>query len=60
VLISTWASLFHVIMALGASITGVQFVVIFIFLFVAVWVPCCLSDIALPVLVVGRPLPHEH
>ena len=60
VLISTWASLFHVIMALGASITGVQFLIIFVFLFIAVWIPCCLSDIALPILVVGRQLPHEH
>jgi hypothetical protein len=60
VLISTWASLFHFIMALGASVTGVQYLIIFGFLFVAVWVPCCLSDIALPLIALGINLPHEH
>ncbi len=60
VLISTWASLFHIVMALGATVSGVQFVIIFIFLFLAVWGPCCLSDIALPLVVVGRYLPEEH
>jgi hypothetical protein len=60
VLISTWASLFHFIMALGATVSGWQYVIIFGFLFVAVWVPCCLSDIALPLVAVGRSLPHEH
>jgi hypothetical protein len=60
VLISTWASLFHFIMALGASVTGVQYLTIFGFLFVAVWVPCCLSDIALPLVALGINLPHEH
>jgi hypothetical protein len=60
VLISTWASLFHIIMALGATVTPLQFVLIFVFLFLAVWIPCCLADIALPMVVVGRQLPHEH
>jgi len=60
VLISTWASLFHIIMALGTTVSAVQFVIIFLFLFIAVWVPCCLSDIALPMIVVGKQLPHEH
>jgi len=43
VLISTWASLFHIIM-------GIQTVGIFIFLFLAVWLPCCTSDIVYPLL----------
>ena len=60
VLISTWASLFHMIMALGATVTAAQYVILFVFLFLAVWLPCCLSDIALPLVVVGRQLPHEH
>lgn len=60
VLISTWASLFHIIMALGATVSAVQFIIIFVFLFLAVWIPCCLSDIALPIVVVGKQLPHEH
>lgn len=48
VLISTWASLFHVIMALGATITIGQTFGIFFFLFLAVWLPCCTSDIIYP------------
>jgi len=50
VLLSTWASLFHVIMALGASILWYTYVIIFLFLFVAVWLPCCISDIVFPLL----------
>jgi hypothetical protein len=60
VFISTWASLFHVIMALGMTVSWMQFIIIFIFLFFAVWIPCCLSDIVLPVVVVGKHLPHDH
>ena len=52
VLLSTWASLFHVIMALGASILWYTYVIIFLFLFVAVWLPCCISDIVFPLLFV--------
>jgi hypothetical protein len=50
VLISTWASLFHVIMAIGASLTFLQMIGIFTFLFLAVWLPCCTSDIVYPLL----------
>lgn len=50
VLISTWASLFHIIMAIGSTVTVVQYVGIFIFLFLAVWLPCCTSDIIYPLL----------
>lgn len=52
VLLSTWASLFHVISAIGVAISGVAYVIIFIFLFIAVWAPCCISDIAFPLLFV--------
>jgi hypothetical protein len=52
VLLSTWASLFHIIMALGAGLSVFSYVVIFIFLFLAVWVPCCVSDIVFPLLFV--------
>jgi len=45
VLLSTWASLFHVIMALGVAVYWYAYVVICIFLFIAVWLPCCISDI---------------
>lgn len=50
VLISTWASLFHVIMALDTSVSLIQTLGIFVFLFLAVWLPCCTSDIVYPLL----------
>lgn len=52
VLLSTWASLFHIIMALGGAINWISVTVIFTFLFFAVWIPCCLSDIVFPLLFV--------
>jgi len=52
VLLSTWASLFHIIMALGGVISIVKIFVIFGFLFIAVWIPCCTSDIIFPLLFV--------
>jgi len=50
VLISTWASLFHIIMALGGVVSWVTLLGIFLFLFLAVWLPCCTSDIVFPLL----------
>jgi len=52
VLLSTWASLFHIIMALGEGLTILSYVGIFLFLFLAVWIPCCVSDIVFPLLFV--------
>jgi hypothetical protein len=52
VLISTWASLFHIIMATGQTINITTIIAVFIFLFLAVWLPCCLSDIIFPLLFV--------
>jgi len=52
VLLSTWASLFHIIMAMGQSVNWITYVGIFVFLFIAVWLPCCLSDIVFPLLFV--------
>ena len=54
VLLSTWASLFHIIMALGGIINWLLIIIVFIFLFIAVWIPCCLSDIIFPLLFVKR------
>ncbi len=54
VLLSTWASLFHIIMALGGTISLSLFVVVFIFLIIAVLIPCCLSDIIFPLLFVRK------
>ena len=50
VLLSTWASLFHMMMARGESLTATGIVLIGLFLFLAVWLPCCLSDIVFPLL----------
>ncbi len=52
VLLSTWASLFHVIMALGRTINPIFIISMFPFIFIAVWLPCCLSDIVFPLLFV--------
>jgi len=52
VLLSTWASLFHMIMALGENMNIISYIGIFLFLFLAVWVPCCVSDIVFPLLFV--------
>ena len=52
VLLSTWASLFHIIMALGSSPSLSSYIVIFFFLFISVWIPCCISDIVFPLLFV--------
>ena len=59
VLISTWASLFHIIMALGGPVDWLAFLVIFLFLFLAVWTPCCLSDIVFPLLLIKKRLPPQ-
>jgi hypothetical protein len=52
VLVSTWASLFHVIMATGGNMNSLLIIFVFLFLFLAVWLPCCLSDIVFPLLFV--------
>ncbi|MCK5287750.1 MAG: hypothetical protein KAJ14_06980 [Candidatus Omnitrophica bacterium] len=54
VLISTWASLFHILMAKGQNISVFVYVIIFIFLFFAVWLPCCISDIVFPLLFIKK------
>lgn len=51
VLISTWASLFHMLMAVDAT-RVIPYLGIFLFLFIAVWAPCCFSDIVFPLLFV--------
>ncbi|MCK4914267.1 MAG: hypothetical protein KAS69_06720 [Planctomycetes bacterium] len=62
VLISTWASSFHVLMNTHSDISTITFIGIFIVLFLAVWLPCCVSDIVFPMLFVKsgeKPL-HSH
>ncbi len=59
VLMSTWASLFHVIMAVDERLTWVSFAVVFVFLFLAVWLPCCVSDIVFPLIVASKQKAHS-
>jgi hypothetical protein len=58
ILISTWASSFHVLMNTHRELTPMLFVGIFVVLFVAVWLPCCMSDIVFPMFFVRSP--HLH
>ena len=52
VLLSTWASIFHIMMAAGGPLGWLSYIAIFLFLFIAVWIPCCMSDIVFPLLFV--------
>ena len=67
VLLSTWASLFHIATALGETFNWALLPLIFVFLFLAVWIPCCSSDIVYPLLFTRKrreldthPLAHSH
>ena len=59
VLLSTWASLFY-FTAFGVAHWLPLLPAVFLFLFLAVWIPCCLSDIAFPLLFVGKVATPEH
>ena len=54
VLLSTWASLFYLTAHAEAGWRMALAPLVYVVLFVAVWVPCCLSDIVFPLLFVGR------
>ncbi|MDO9527560.1 MAG: hypothetical protein Q7J27_00190 [Syntrophales bacterium] len=58
VLLSTWASSFHIIMAVGGILSVSLIITAFIFLFISVWIPCCMSDIVFPLLFVGEKDKH--
>jgi hypothetical protein len=45
------------VMALGSEFTARTAVLVTMFLFLAVWVPCCTSDIVFPLLFAGRRRP---
>jgi hypothetical protein len=63
VLLSTWASSFHMIMAMGGQISLWKIIGGFAFLFLAVLFPCCFSDIVFPLLFAESPVrsvPHPH
>ncbi len=58
--LSTWASLFYFI-AYSIAEWLPLLPLIFVFLFVAVWLPCCVSDIIFPLLFSGKKeiVPHH-
>jgi len=58
VFLSTWASLFY-FTAFGVAHWLPLLHFVFLFLFVAVWVPCCISDIVFPLLFTGNRLPPQ-
>ena len=60
VLLSTWASSFHMLMAVNGQLTVIEALGSFGFLFLAVWLPCCISDIVFPLLFVSSEIPLSH
>jgi hypothetical protein len=52
ILISTWASSAHIMMNTSPPFTAILILGSFIVLFIAVWLPCCFSDIVFPMLLV--------
>ncbi|UCC21967.1 MAG: hypothetical protein JSW23_09175 [Planctomycetota bacterium] len=52
ILISTWASSSYLLMNLNSTITAAAAIGIFVTLFIAIWIPCCISDIVFPLLFV--------
>jgi len=53
VLVSTWASSFHILMNTQAAMTPIILAGVFVVLFIAVWLPCCISDIVFPMLFIS-------
>jgi len=70
VLISTWASSSYLLMNINTEMSIAAAIGIFATLFIAVWLPCCVSDIIFPLLFVKSDLeltapcrnhaPHSH
>jgi hypothetical protein len=52
VLVSTWASSSYLLMNLATEISTAVLAGIFVTLFIATWLPCCISDIIFPLLFV--------
>jgi len=59
VFLSTWASLFY-FTAFGIAHWIPLLPFVFLFLFLAVWLPCCISDIVFPLLFVRKGLHSQH
>ncbi|MFC1737822.1 hypothetical protein ACFL1G_02090 [Planctomycetota bacterium] len=56
ILISTWASSSYLLMNIQSQITAVGVLGILVTLFIATWLPCCISDIIFPLLFVKSDL----
>jgi len=56
ILISTWASSAYLLMNAESQITTAVAIGMFVTLFIAVWLPCCISDIIFPLLFVKSDL----
>lgn len=52
ILISTWASLFHVMMSIDDNVNFYLCFAVLFLLFISDWIPCCFSDIVYPLLFV--------
>ncbi len=50
VFLSTAASLFHILGSIVGDISFMAYALFGVFLFIAVWLPCCTSDIVFPML----------
>ncbi len=50
ILVSTWASSSYLLMTVANEMTLAAALAIFTTLFIAIWVPCCISDIVFPLL----------
>jgi hypothetical protein len=60
VLLSTWASLFHLVAYAEGPVNWLPLLPLaLVVLFVAVWVPCCFSDIVFPLLFVRSKTPEK-
>lgn len=61
VLLSTWASLFYLLSNAGSEVNWLPLLpLVLLVLFLAVWVPCCVSDIVFPLLFVGKDAMEDH
>jgi len=63
ILISTWASSFHILMNTHRELSALLLLGVFVVLFISVWLPCCFSDIIFPMFFVRSPhlhVGHEH
>ncbi|MHC5089704.1 MAG: hypothetical protein ACYSOS_03295 [Planctomycetota bacterium] len=59
VLLSTWASSAHMLMNTHAAMSATLLAGMFVVLFLAVWLPCCVSDIIFPLLFAKSGAEHQ-